>query len=170
MSELVGPGSKYSDEERRRAVVEYCSAGNITKVASNIGIPRTTLNDWTKSDWWDDLVVEVRHEINDRILANNLEIATKAGERVLDSLENGDEKLVWDRNKNEYVKILVKPTGKDASVMGGISQDKARVQLNLPTSITGKALSIDDMAKEFNKLANLNIVSVQNSTDDEEDE
>ena len=99
MSDLVIPGSKYSNEDRRKAVVEYCTAGNITKVAVNTGIPRTTLNDWTRSEWWDELVVEVRHEINDRILANNLEIATKAGERVLDSLENGDEKLIWDKAK-----------------------------------------------------------------------
>ena len=54
---------------------------------------------------------------------------------------------------------------KDASVMGGISQDKARVQLNLPTSITGKATSIADLAQEFNKLASLKVVSVQNPSD-----
>ena len=162
MGKLVASRSKYTDDQRRQAVVEYCVNGLMTKVSESTGIPETTLATWkNKTVWWDDLVVSVRSEINDRILANNLEIATKAGERVLDSLEYGDEKLVWDKNKNEYVKILVKPTGKDASVMGGISQDKARVQLNLPTSITGKSTSIADLAKEFNKLANVNVVSVQ---------
>ena len=169
MGELVNGRSKYSDDKRRQAVVEYCVNGLMTKVSESTGIPETTLATWkNKTVWWDDLVVSVRSEINDRILANNLEIATKAGERVLDSLEYGDEKLVWDKNKNEYVKILVKPTGKDASVMGGISQDKARVQLNLPTSITGKAESIDDLAKKFNQLASLKVVSVQNPSDDSE--
>ena len=102
-----------------------------------------------------------------------MEIATKAGERVLDSLENGDEKLVWDKNKNEYVKIRVKPTGKDASVMGGISQDKARVQLNLPTSIQGKSTDMQALAEEFQRLSRgyrkdqERVVSVQNPTDQE---
>ncbi len=169
MGELVNGRSKYSDDKRRQAVVEYCVNGLMTKVSESTGIPETTLATWkNKTVWWDDLVVSVRSEINDRILANNLEIATKAAERVLDSLENGDEKLVWDKNKNEYVKILVKPTGKDASVMGGISQDKARVQLNLPSTITGSVGSIADLAKEFNKLANQRVVSVQNPSDDSE--
>ena len=162
MGELVNGRSKYSDDKRRQAVVEYCVNGLMTKVSESTGIPETTLATWkNKTVWWDDLVVSVRSEINEQILSQNMKIATKAGERVLDSLENGDEKLVWDKNKNEYVKILLKPTGKDASIMGGISQDKARVQLNLPTSITGKATSIDDLAQEFNKLANVNVVSVQ---------
>ena len=92
MGELVNGRSKYSDDKRRQAVVEYCVNGLMTKVSESTGIPETTLATWkNKTVWWDDLVVSVRSEINDRILANNLEIATKAGERVLDSLENGDE-------------------------------------------------------------------------------
>ena len=146
----------------------------MTKVSEVTSIPATTLSTWkNETDWWDDLVVAVRSEINDRILANNMEIATKAGERVLDSLENGDEKLVWDKNKNEYVKIRVKPTGKDASVMGGINRDKARVQLNLPTSIQGKSTDMQALAGEFQRLSReyrkdqQRVVAVQNPTDQE---
>ncbi len=136
MGELVKTGSKYSNKDRRRAVIEYCVHGVMSKVSEITDIPDTTLAYWkNKSPWWDEMVAEVRDEINEQILAQNLEIATKAGERVLDSLENGDEKLVWDKNKNEYVIKHVKPSGKDSMVISGISQDKARVQLNLPTSI-----------------------------------
>ena len=62
MDELVGSGSKYSDEDRRRAVVEYFVAGNMKLVAERTGIPRTTLNGWKQSDWWDELLVTLRHE------------------------------------------------------------------------------------------------------------
>lgn len=170
MSELSTTTSKYSDEDRRKAVVEYCTAGNITKVATNTGIPRTTLNDWVKSDWWEEVVVEVRHEINDQILANNLEIAQKAGERVLDSLENGDEKLIWDKEKGEHVIKRVKPTGKDASVIGGISQDKARVQLGMPTSIQGKSESMQELARQFEELSRQRNEKRINSIDGESEE
>ena len=154
MGDLAKSGSKYSDEDRRRAVVEYCVAGNMTRVSDITGIPNTTLAHWkNKSDWWDELIVEVRNEIAEQILAQNLLIATKAGERVLDSLANGDEKLVWDKSKNEHVKILVKPTGKDASVMGGISQDKARVHMGMPTAITGKSADMSALAKQFQELS-----------------
>ena len=157
MSKLVQRGSKYTDEDRRRAVVEYCVNGNMTKVSDQTGIPQTTLSHWKRNtDWWVELVAEVRTEIGDQILSQNLQIATKAGERVLDSLENGDEKLVWDKNKGEHVIKRVKPTGKDSMVMSGISQDKARVQLNLPTSISsnvGSEQHLEELMQKFKNLA-----------------
>ncbi|MCZ6686989.1 MAG: hypothetical protein O7C69_04730, partial [Gammaproteobacteria bacterium] len=53
------PGSKYTDEDRRRAVIEYCVHGVMSKVVKITGIPDTTLAHWkNKSDWWDTLVAE----------------------------------------------------------------------------------------------------------------
>ena len=147
--------------------MEYCTNGVMAKTSTATGIPETTLAHWkNKSEWWDELLVEVRSEINQSILAQNLQIATKAGERVLDSLENGDEKLVWDKDKGEHVIVRVKPTGKEAVIMSGVSQDKARVQLNLPTSITSKTSSMEALAKQFIELAqrNARVVSVQQPT------
>ena len=173
MSELVGRGSKHTDQQRRQVVIEYHVNGNDQVVADSTGISRQTINTWRlHSDWWDELLGEVRHEISEHILAQNLEIATKAGERVLDSLENGDEKLVWDKTKNEYVKIRVKPTGKDASVMGGISQDKARVQMGMATSISSSDNTVQALADEFRKLSadhkaiQNSVVSTQDETND----
>ena len=104
MGEMVQGRSKYSDKDRRRAVVEYCVSGVMTKVSDATGIPDTTLSLWkNKSDWWDDEVAAVRNETNEIILAQNLQIATKAGERVLHSLEHGDEKLVVDKKTEESV-------------------------------------------------------------------
>ena len=60
---LTGPGSKYTDEERRGAALEYGVYGNMAKVARTTGIPETTLFYWKNhSDWWDTLVVGVRGE------------------------------------------------------------------------------------------------------------
>ena len=154
MSDLVSGGSKYSDEDRRRAVIEYCVHGVMSKVSKLTGIPEQTLSTWKNdTSWWGELVVEARSEINEHILAQNLEIATKAGERVLDSLENGDEKLIWDKDKGKHVIKRVKPSGKDCAVIGGISQDKARVQLNLPTSITGQTIDMAAVNRQFQELS-----------------
>ena len=154
MSSLVAGGSKYSDADRRMAVVEFCTNGVMTRVSDTTGIPNTTLTHWkNKSDWWDDLVAQVRNEIGEQILAQNLEIASKAGERVLDSLKNGDEKLIWDKDKAKHVIKRVKPSAKDCAVIGGISQDKARVQLNLPTAITGGTTDMSELARQFQEIA-----------------
>ena len=44
MGELVQGRSKYSDEDRRRAAVEYCVSGLMTKVSECTDIPETTLS------------------------------------------------------------------------------------------------------------------------------
>ena len=156
MGKLVKTGSKYSNKDRRRAVVEYCVHGVMSKVSECTDIPETTLATWkNKSSWWDEMVAEVRNEISEQILAQNLQIATKAGERVLDSLENGDEKLVWDKTKNEYVTKRVKPSAKDSMVISGISQDKAARGMGLPTQIhaTTTEAQIQSAINEFREIS-----------------
>lgn len=148
----VEKGSKYTDEQRREAVIEYGIHGNMAKVAEVTGIPDSTLSHWKHhSDWWVTLLGEVRNEISDRILPQNLQIAERANERVLDSLENGDEKLVWDKEKKEHVIKRVKPGAYQSMLVSGISQDKARTQMGLPTSIT----SNESVKDSINRLAQM---------------
>ena len=52
MGDLVETGSKYSDEDRRRAVAEYCVHGTISQVSKATGIPGRTLSGWKNTDWW----------------------------------------------------------------------------------------------------------------------
>ncbi|MCH7893834.1 MAG: transposase, partial [Proteobacteria bacterium] len=93
---LVEQGSYYTDEQRREAAALYASKGVMSAVSRDTGIPESTLCEWkNKSAWWDTALGEARSEIGERILAQNLQIVEKANERVTDSLENGDEKLVW---------------------------------------------------------------------------
>ena len=151
---LVETGSKYTDEQRRKAIALYVSKGLMSAVSRDTGIPESTLCEWkNKSGSWDTALEEVRNEIGDRILAQNLQIAEKSNERVTDSLENGDEKLVWDPVKKEHVIKRVKPTGKEASVMGGIAQDKARTQMGQPTTINSNK-SVEEMINELAKIFN----------------
>ena len=174
MGELVHGRSKYCDETRRKVVVEYCIKGNDKAVAKSTGISRQTINTWRlHSDWWEDLIDSVRHETDDQILAQNLQIAIKSGENVLDSLENGDQKLVWDKTKNEHVIKRVKPSGKDSMVISGISQDKARVQLNLPTQIhaqnaDAQMKSLMDKFREISQSYDEKQVNVVSTQEDSE--
>ncbi len=169
----VDKGSKYTNQQRREAVIEYGIHGNMTKVAEVTGIPETTLAYWkNKTDWWVTVFAEVCSEISDRILPQNLQIAERANERVLDSLENGDEKLVWDKEKKEHVIKRVKPGAYQSMLVSGISQDKARVQLNLPTLITQTSSGLDAMVKKFEAIADAynerqaRVVSVQEKSGD----
>jgi len=148
MKTLVQGRSQYSDDDRRQAVIEYFVHGVMTKVSEVTGIPKTTLATWkNKSDWWHDQFLEVQDEIRERIHVQNLRIATKAGERVMHSLEHGDEKLVVDKKTGEHVIKHVKPTAKDCMVVSGIAQDKAQRHMGLPTEIHAK--TADEFTKSF---------------------
>ena len=87
MSELVGPGSKYTDEQRLDAAILYAHKGTFAATARESGIPETTLGHWAKhSDWWESTVAEVRAQKNDLYVAKYGEIIEKATDITLEKL------------------------------------------------------------------------------------
>ncbi len=177
MSKLVRRTRQYTDDQRVNAAVLYAHQGSFSQVSRDTGTPRTTLIEWSKLELWDEAVVKARHKINDKILAQNLANAISAGDELADRIENGDQKLLKVKKAikhddgsveiTEDYELRAEPMkGRDLAIVTGITQDKARIQMGLATSITGKATSIADLAQEFNKLASLKVVSVQNPSDD----
>ena len=165
MSNMVKMGSKYTDEDRRRAVLEYAVTGSFTKVAKSMGIPRRTINDWKQSEWWDEIDAAVRHEKNDQILAKNEEILDLAQRELVERLENGDTQLV--RTKDGVKKHRVPVKAKELGIIGGIAFDKRQIGLNQPTSISAKTANIEALAKQFEQLSSkwdekqISVVSTQ---------
>ena len=188
MGDLVETGSKYSDDDRRQAVVEYCVHGVMSKVSDTTAISETTLSHWkNKSDWWDNAVAEVRSEINEQILAQNLTNAMKAGDELADRIENGDQKLLKVKRAikhddgsveiSEDYELRAEPMkGRDVAVVGGIVQDKAMRGMGLPTHIHAKAEDYQALAKQFKELSEqwdekqIDVISIQSQEESELDE
>jgi len=147
MGDIVKTGSKYSDEQRMEVAVLYAVSGNAKKVAKDTGIPRTTIVGWKGQDWWQDVVEQIRAQNNDKALAKYAQMVDKAQDVALEKLPDA--------------------SAAQASIIAATATDKGRLLLNQPTSITGKAQSIDDLAKAFNLIANENVVSVQDKSDEE---
>ena len=146
MGDIVKRGSKYSDEQRMEVAVLYAVSGNAKQVAKDTGIPRTTIVGWKNQEWWQDVVEQLRTQNTDKALAKYAQMVDKAQDIALEKLPDA--------------------SAAQASIIAATATDKGRLLLNQPTSITGKTTSIADLAKEFNKLANRNVVSVQNPSDD----
>jgi len=146
MGDLVKSGSKYSDEQRMEVAVLYAVSGNAKKVAKDTGIPRTTIVGWKNQEWWQDVVEQIRAQNTDKALAKYAQMVDKAQDIALEKLPDA--------------------SAAQASIIAATATDKGRLLLNQPTSITGKTTSIADLAKEFNKLANRNVVSVQTKNDE----
>jgi hypothetical protein len=161
-------GSKYTNEQRIDAVVNYMVLGTLSKASEACGIPLTTLYDWKKTEWWEPLAVEARNEKEDEHHAAFSRIIDKATKRVEDALEHGETKLV--KTKNGYEERRVPVGAKDSLMIAAISYDKKRLSENLPTSITqsdtGKSIQaqleeLSERVQEQERLANAKLVSEQ---------
>lgn len=148
MGELVKRGSKYSDEDRRNVVVNYALYGNQEKVSEIVNIPSSTISGWRNhSDWWDDLLAEVRNAKQDEHIAKYTQLVGDAIDYAHANLD--------------------KASPKDALIMAATATDKARLLLNQPTSISGKSSDMTALAKQFEELSKkwdekqVNVVSVQ---------
>jgi len=156
MSELVGPGSKYTDEQRLDAAIMYAHKGTLSATSKEVGIPRQTLSGWQKCDWWESTLSEVRHKKHDLYVA-------KYGELIEEGTRVALEKLP-------------EASARDAMIIAATANDKLRLALNQPTSISGKSDGIEDLAAQFRALSKqweekqINVVSEQTpSTDDVSD-
>ena len=132
----INSTSQYTDEQRREAAAHYVLLGNAKKVSELTNIPRTTLSDWTRCEWWQELTVSIRQEKSDEIDASITNILDAASESLLDRIKDGDHVLNKD---GEVIRLGMK--GRDLATVFGITFDKRQIMRNLPTSI--KAESTD---------------------------
>ena len=164
MSEMVLTGSKYTDEQRRQAVVEFLVLGNMTKVAESIGIARQTLVHWkNESDWWDELYDKVQHEKGEEFDANLTKLVDSAFEQAQDRIDNGDFRLVKTKKaikhedgslevSEDYELKRVPMGGKELTISGATAYDKQRLHRNQPTSIRADSTSIQASLDRFEKI------------------
>ena len=144
-------GSKYGVQERIQVVVAFLVEGNVSRTSKATGIPKTTIRDWRKTDWWEQLCEEVRSEKETEFQAGFTRIVESAIGQVEDRLKLGDVKLVKTRDGHEQVRVPV--SAKDAIVIGGIGYDKLRLSLNLPTSIRGTSdKDLETLARKFERI------------------
>ncbi len=156
MGKQVMERSKYSDEDRRRVVIEYHIHGTQTKVAEITGIPRRTISDWIQTEWFVEQSQAIEAQTEKLILAKNRQIIDASQDELLDRVLNGDSKLVktkkvidHDDGSSEVVEDYelkrVPMPGRDLNITSGTVQDKRRTQLNLPTSISTSQKSQDQL-------------------------
>ena len=146
---LVVKGSKYTDEDRRKAVVLYLVLGTDTAVAKESGYPRRTICAWRNSDWWEQEAATVSHEIEDKLRASLRKVAVEGTQLALDAIRSKEL------------------DGKAAMITAGIAYDKLRLSENRPTSISGnvgggiqaKLEEISDQVLELERQAKAKLVS-----------
>ncbi len=154
---LVPTGSKYTDEDRRQAVVLYLTLGTNIAVAKEIGCDDSTISRWRESEWWEQEAQKVAEEIEDEYRAKLRKVALKGADQAITSLDAGEVKA------------------KDAMVISGIAYDKLRLSENRPTTISAttsgvqaKLEQLADRTLELERQRKAKLVSEQPATEAEE--
>ena len=94
----------YSDNQKLEAVKLWLISGNLKATAASLDIPFPTVRQWRYSEWWKELVDDLRSEDSIKLSSKLSRIASKALDLTEDRLENGD----WQVNQKTG-KLMRKP-------------------------------------------------------------
>jgi len=153
MRKLKDDYKHWGDKQKIEAVEAYIMlGGNVMQTAVALQIERTTLQKWTKTEWWKELYDEVKQQDNIVLSLRLQKIVSRSLDLVEDRLERGD--IFYDQKLGTVVR---KEVGlRDAHQ---IFKDSFMVkeQIEKPQGITLDTESIGDklanLAAQFEKLA-----------------
>lgn len=132
-TEITSQGSKYTRDQRTEAAVIYAQCGLGSETSKQTGIPEQTISSWTKLDWWDEIIGEVRSANKDQHIAKYEAIQLAAQDQVMIALP--------------------KATAQQAATVMGIAQDKSRILQALPNQHQGDNKGMEALAQQFKELA-----------------
>jgi transposase-like protein len=122
----AGTNKRWSDKQKLEAVNSFLLLGNVSLVSRILGIPRITLQVWKASNWWKELVDEIK--LQDRIeLSNKMKKIVSAAHAVVeDRLINGDM-VVTPKGEMIRKPVAMKAMSKEPGAEGEGSSDKLEV-------------------------------------------
>src|SRR5215467_584185 len=137
----MAAGSRYSDQQRREAVMLYVLHGNWKRVSELTRIPERTLNDWSIQSWFATMLAEVRAKKGAELDGIYTRILDEATEQLLDRVKHGDPILVKGQIKRKPV------SARDLALVAAITFDKRQLCRSLPVETPGpKVDALRDLA------------------------
>ena len=144
----MSAGSRYTDQQRREAVLCYLLHGNWRTVSEASGIPQRTLNDWALQPWFGTLLAEVRAEKGSELEGAFTRVIHEATAQLLDRLTNGDPVMVAGQVKRKPV------SARDLAMVAAITYDKRALARNLPEQPPPEQrLSLEELARSLRHYA-----------------
>lgn len=145
----------YTSEDKQRVVAQYVVTGRISAAAKATNIPRTTINSWSQTQWWYDLVsaAHAKHDKKlDAIMTTTIEMA---GIELQDRVKSGDFRL---NKKDELLRVPM--GGKDLAIVGGVVFDKRSLLRGQPTSIqrTDDNQRLEKLMIHFENIVNHKVI------------
>lgn len=141
----------HSWEKRMEVVSRYMLLGNMRVVSEQTNIPYNTLVEWKKSEWWPELVDQLRRQKKGKTNESITKLIEQSMDVMQDRLENGDFIL-----NNKTGEIVRKPVGiKEATTIATQLLQRQAVIEQMEQKLTSDKDTVADtltlLAKEFQK-------------------
>lgn len=144
----------YSWEKRMSVVSRFMLLGNLRVVAEQENIAYDTLCEWKRSEWWPEMVDNIRRQKKQKSADSLTNIIENSLDTVKDRLENGD--YVFNNKTGEVVRKPV--TARDAAT---IANNLIQRQLQIEEFVDKNSHQTEsvqevlaNVAKEFKKISN----------------
>lgn len=105
---------QWSDKQKTEAATTFLALGNMSMVSQILGIPYITLKVWKRSEWWNDLIQELRTQEKLELSARMKKIINASLTVVEDRLVNGDFQFDQKTGRNVRKPVNMKDAHKVA--------------------------------------------------------
>ena len=142
----------HSWQTKMDVVARYMLLGNLRVVSEQLDIPYSTLADWKRSDWWPDMVDQLRRQRKQKTADTLGKVIATSVEILQDRLENGD--WVYDQKVGQPVRKPV--SAKDAhNIANQLLQRQVQLE-EIVDKNTHQQETVQEtlalLAKEFSKM------------------
>ena len=103
--DLKASGKWWSEAQKIEAVTTWLALGSLPLTAAATGIPKDTIVRWRYTDWWKELVLQIRSEETLALDGRLSKIVNKALAVVEDRLDNGNSQ--YDTKTGGNVRVPV---------------------------------------------------------------
>ena len=158
----AGTNKQWSDNQKMEAIQSYLLLGNLALTSRILGIPEITLRVWKRTEWWADMVNEIKSQDRIQLSSRMKKIVDASLTVVEDRLLNGDYQ--FDQKTGQNIR---KPVNmKDAHKVAVDLQDRQDLleKTEKPEITEDKIESrLLQLANTFAEMATKKIEQVNNS-------
>lgn len=120
--ELIPEGGLYSSDQKLAVMMQYAVTGSFKRTAHITGIPRATIQLWSKTDWWAQAYALVQEIQQRKIHARLVGVMNKAVDKLELALDQGEQVIV--RGKEGFTKAVKAVSARDLAYIVGVASDK----------------------------------------------
>lgn len=148
-SVVAGSNFQWSDKQKMEAVTSWMLLGNLALTSRLLSIPEITLRVWKTTEWWKNLVEDIKLQENIQMSGRLKKIVDASLTAVEDRLLNGD--WIYDQKTGHMIR---KQVGiKDAHKVSTDLMDRQKALEKATQPVTQEEQNDDKLLKLAEKFA-----------------